>query len=421
MAAWLCRACAIAINIVGIPMVLSALGPSRFSLLLVILSIGSWIGFANIGVGRVIANVVARSKTTARRFSIEIVSLSTLFAAVFNVCLFIVATTLFFTTMSLVTLDETIAANYQEFVISIVSLFGAMSLWFFLSVFEGIDAGRHRLYRLYNFQLLSYLISFVVLLVVFPTWPSIWLAAALLNFGFLIGSILHATDVFRRNRQLFSSSVSWRPRVIRHLMFGTLDFTIISLGIGITYQLVPGLLGFVYGPESVIELGIFMRLFQSYGALLLAFTYSLSNIVASHLKARETDEAIRTVRLSLLLLLFGSTVGACLFFFAGNWLLSLWLHTTVSLDFLFRAGAAFLIISVALHFFISAVLVATGDTRSPAYVQLGEAVAFLPLAYIAYRIEGQSGIFLAMDVSILAGIVIMLKNLRRHAAFRTLF
>lgn len=412
---------AIALNIVGLPLALEKLGPSRFGLLLVILSIGSWIGFANFGIGRVIANIVARRRKRGSRFAVETISLTTMLAAVLNLLLFAVATGLFFLFMSFAPLTEVIAANYHEFVVSIVGLFFALSLWFFLSVFEGIDAGHHQLYRLYLFHLVSYAVSLATLLVVFPTHPSISLAAYLLNLGFLLGSILHAIDVVRRHSGLFTFNVEWRPQIVRLVMLSSLDFTIISLGLGIIFQLATGFFGFIAGPQAVLELGIFMRLMQSYGALVIAFTYPLSNIVASRLKMRERMSVIHTVRLSGAVLLAAASFGACGFMLFGPFALSFWLKSAVHLDNLFLVSASLLIILSPSHFFFAALMTGTADTRRASYIHIGEAVVFVPLAYVLFQTQQQGGVLLAMDIVLAAGMLVMIERLRRHPVLGELF
>jgi O-antigen/teichoic acid export membrane protein len=421
LTSWCARFVAIALNIVGIPLALGRLGPSRFSLLLVILSIGSWIGFANIGMGRVISNIVARRRRSTSRFTIETVSLATVLAAVLNLLLFVIATGLFFLLMSIVPLTDVIAANYREFVVSIVSLFFALSLWFFLSVFEGIDAGHHRLHRLYVFQLGSYLLSLVILLLVFPAHPSIWFAACLLNVGFLLGSICHAADVVRRNRTLFSLKFKWPTRLVRLVLLSSLDFTIISLGIGVVYQLATGLFGIIAGPHAVVELGILMRLMQSYGALLVAFTYPVSNIVASKLKRQELTSVVHTVRLSGLMLLGGASIGAGGFLLLGNPILSFWLRSPIDLDRPFLIGGALLIFFSSLHFFLAALLIGTAATKTASRIHIAEAVVFVPIAYLLFRGAGQSGVLVAMDIVVGAGALMMVGCLRAHPVLGELF
>jgi O-antigen/teichoic acid export membrane protein len=421
LSAWIARILAIALNIVGLPLALEKLGPSRFGLLLVVLSIGSWIGFANIGMGRVISNLIARRRKRSSRFVVETISAATALAAVFNVALFVVGTGLFLFFMSLVPLSDIIAENYHEFVVSIVSLFLALSFWFFLSVFEGIDAGHHQLHRLYLFHVGSYALCLVILLVYFPAHPSISLGAYLLNLGFLLGSVLHAVDVVRRNHHLFAVNFDWRRRIIRLVLLSSLDFTIISLGLGILYQLATGFFGFIAGPQTVVELGIFMRLLQSYGALVIAFTYPLSNIIASKLKARDNAAAIHTARLSGIMLLAGASLGGCGFLLFGPSALSFWLRSTIHLDHLFLISASLLIVLSTSHFFLAALLIGTADVRETARVHIGEAAAFVPLAYVLFRSLQQGGVLLALNIVLGAGILIMIRRLRRHYILGKLF
>ncbi len=421
MSAGLARILAIALNVIGLPMALANLGQSRFALLLIVLSIGSWIGFANVGMGRVVANIIARDRKGASKFMVRSISTATVLAAGFNLALFCITSAIFLLVVSHIPLNPVIENNYGEFVASVISLFLAMSLWFFLSVFEGIDAGNHKLHRLYLFQLASYTVSLVLMFTVFRTHPSITLAAYLLNLSFLLGSILHAIDVIRRHRNLFAADFEWDSRVLRLLLLSSVDFTIISLGIGILFQLATGLFGFIAGPQAVFDLGIFMRLMQSYGALVIAFTYPLSNIIASHLASRHDAAALHTARLSGALLLGAAGIAAAGFLAFANEILSFWLRTPIRLDSLFLSCAALLIILSALHFYVASLLIGTSDTKAVARIHLGEAVAFTPFAFALFFTLGEAGVLLALDLTLAAGLFLMAQRVLAHRALGAFF
>ncbi|WP_458760138.1 hypothetical protein ACSVBT_04880 [Afipia sp. TerB] len=421
LSAGLSRILAILLNVLGLPMALASLGQSRFALLLTVLSIGSWIGFANVGMGRVIANIIARDRKGASRFMIRSISTATVLAAGLNLALFCVSSAIFLLVVSHVPLNDLIANNYNSFIVSVISLFLALAMWFFLSVFEGIDAGHHQLHRLYLFQLASYAISLVLLFTVFPTHPSIWLAAYLLNLSFLLGSVFHAIDVVRRHRNLFAFEFDWDSRILRHLLLSSVDFTIISLGIGILFQLATGLFGFIVGPQEVFDLGIFMRLMQSYGALVIAFTYPLSNIIATHLAARHNAAAVHTARLSGALLLGAASIAAIVFFAFANEILSFWLRTAIHLDGLFLVCAAMLIVLSALHFYAASLLIGTSDTKAVARIHLGEAVAFAPFAFVLFFTLGEGGVLLALDLTLATGLYLMMRRVLAHRALGAFF
>ncbi len=414
LVAWLARVLAIVLNLVGLPLALKQLGQSNFGLFLVVLSIGSWVGFANIGMGRVIASIITRYSTRVPPFVARFVSMATVLAAVINLCLFCVSSALFLVVMSTVQLNDVIAEHRSEFTVSVLSLFFALSLWFFLSIFEGIDAAHHKLYRLYAFQVGSYILSLVLLFTVFPHYPSIAFAAYLLNLSFLFGSIVHGFDVVRRNRGLFVRRFAWRRNTVRLLLWSSLDFTIISLGLLILYQLSTGLFGFLAGPNSVIQLGIFMRLLQSYGALLVAFTFPLTNMIASRLSHRDNAGALHAARLSGVLVLSGAAVASLGFYALGNVLVALWLHSGIQFGLDFRTNAGYLIFVSTLHFYVAALLMGSGSTKLVARIHLWEAIAFLPVAYACFSVLQQTGVLVALNVLITCGSVLMIRRLLAH-------
>jgi Na+-driven multidrug efflux pump len=193
------------------------------------------------------------------------------------------------------------------------------------------------------------------------------------------------------------------------------------LGIGVVYQLSTGFFGVIAGPETVVELGIFMRLMQSYGALVISFTYPLSNIVASKLKRREFASVIHTVRLSGILLLAGASTGAVGFLLLGNPILSFWLRSAIDLDRVFLLGASVLIVLSAVHFFLAALLVGTADIKMAARIHIVEATVFIPIAYVLFQLFQQGGALLAMDIVLGCGNLMMIRRLRIHPVLGELF
>jgi O-antigen/teichoic acid export membrane protein len=209
--------------------------------------------------------------------------------------------------------------------------------------------------------------------------------------------------------------------VLRLLLLSSVDFTIISLGIGILFQLATGLFGFIAGPQAVFDLGIFMRLMQSYGALIIAFTYPLSNIIASHLASRHDAAALHTARLSGALLLGAAGVAAIGFLAFANEILSFWLRTPIRLDSLFLSCAALLIILSALHFYAASLLIGTSDTKAVARIHLGEAIAFTPFAFALFFELGEGGVLLALDLTLAAGLFLMMQRVLAHRALGAFF
>jgi O-antigen/teichoic acid export membrane protein len=164
----------------------------------------------------------------------------------------------------------------------------------------------------------------------------------------------------------------------------------------------------------VIELGIFMRLLQSYGALLVAFTFPLTNVIASRLANRDTAGALHAARLSGLLLLGAAAIASFGFYIFANPLLALWLHSGIQFESGFRAGAALLIFVSSLHFYLAALLMGSGATKMVARVHLGEAAVFLPIAYLCFGALHQAGILVALDVIIACGSLLMMRRLLAH-------
>src|ERR1700754_96564 len=97
---WLVRVLAIAVNVVGIPLILQSLGPTRFGVVLIALGIGSLVGIGNVGIGRIVGIAVARFYLKSPAFVARFVSYATLVAVTFHTGFFLVCTGILLASMT---------------------------------------------------------------------------------------------------------------------------------------------------------------------------------------------------------------------------------------------------------------------------------------------------------------------------------
>jgi O-antigen/teichoic acid export membrane protein len=398
---WIGRVLAIVINLVGIPIAYGALGEVRFGLLLIVLSIGSWIGIANVGFGRAVTVVVARYIQKSRHFVAYTVTTAAAVSAVINAGLVVLCSVIVVLLVHFRYVNEDIAAHLPEFIGSTIILFVVFAVWFSLAIFEGIDAGQEQLYRLYAFHTLSYVITFALLLTVFRVAPSLPLATYLLGASFLLGSVLHACDVVRRYPDLFVRLGRRRRRLERTLVGSAIDFTIISFALAMLYQLVVGIFGLYIGPEQIIDLGIFMRIMLSLLALIFALTYPMSSAITASLARSDRAAAIHSARWSGVIVISFFAACSAAFYWFGEPLISLWLRRAVHYDLPFRAAATGLIFLSAVHAYLAAILIGVGEIRAVSRLHALEGLVVLPTCYLFYTLLGQGGILLGIDLVLL--------------------
>ncbi|MDR3468656.1 MAG: hypothetical protein P4M07_22220 [Xanthobacteraceae bacterium] len=402
LAGWLARLLGIAVNIVGTPVVLHALGSTRFGIMLISLSIGSWIGLGNAGFGRVVAIITARYDHKSPAFVASVVSHVTRLSAKVYATLFVVCSTLFVLLAPYIDLGP--GASYAaEFSTSTIAVFLTMTLWFFLAVFEGVDAGRHELFRLYWFHILSYTVTLILLFTAFRASPSLLLATLLLSSGFLPGNALQAVSVYRRHRTLFTSRRRPMPKLSQAVVIHSLDFTVISIALSVIFQFTTAIVGVIVGPDKIFNLGVFMRVIAAVGGVILTVAVPMSNLIAGKLARRDRAGAIKVAVVTSSLLTASVAVAAIVFDAFGERMMELWLHTPVVYGPAFRIAASLMIFLIAVYAFSSGVAIGFGRRQQVARVHAVMAAGVLPLSYVGFQMFGQAGILIAIDLIMTLG------------------
>ena len=404
-AGWLVRIMAILVNLIGVPLALQTLGPTRFGTILIAMSIGSWAGLGNVGFGRVIGLIMARFFHKSQTFVARVVSCVAIVSLVFQTGFFFVCIAVLTALSGYINLGSDAAAYKHEFMVSTISILLTFNLWFFLSIFEGIDAGQHQLFRLYWYQIAAYLGTLVLLFTVFRKMPSIIFATLLLGAGFLAGNIMHAVDAWIRHHDLFLAKAAWRRKLVQALLMSSVDFTIISMAIGIIFQFTTGIFGLIVGPDAIINLGVFMRIMASVGGVILTVTIPMSNLIAGRLAKQDVTGAINAALWTGAGLLSLCAFIAASFEFFGEWLVSIWLRSNIEFDrgFLFMASSQ--IFLAACSGYATGVAVGFGNLRWVSKIHAVQAVAVLPFGYLCYHLFGQAGILMAMNIVLLVGAV----------------
>lgn len=410
LAGWLARIMAITTNLIGIPLVLQQLGQTQFGIVLIAISVGSWVGMGNLGISRVVANVVARYFHRSRAFIRQVVfyAIATSLAAQTSIFCICASILLFFADR--IDLGSVGTSYRGQFIVSTIATFFTFSLWFFLSVFEGIDAGLHRRFRVAIYHIIGYAFTLVMLFTVFKSAPSILLATLLLSSGFLIGNILHTIDILMRHRELFHISTTHKRKLIQLMILSTVDFTIISLTGYIIYQSSTGLLGLLVGPEAIVNFGVFMKIMLSIAAAILSVTHPMSDMIAGRLARNDPDGAFNVATVTGSGLLLGGTVVAIAFALYGDRLISVWLHTPTTYDPLFRTGSSLLIFMTVASQYIFGVAIGYGRVKAVAHIHAVEALVCMPFGWFAYHIAGQAGILLAIDTVLIFGAAVALRT-----------
>jgi O-antigen/teichoic acid export membrane protein len=403
-AGWLARVLAIVVNFGGMPVLLQTLGPTRFGVMLMAISVGSWAGFGNLGFGATAGLIVARFFHRSKTFVPRAVSCVTLMAIVCQSVFFLISSAALLLMSGRVNLGPDDLLYRHEFVISALIMILASNLQLFLSIFDNVDAGLHQLYRLYWCQIVAYVLLLLLLLTAFPAMPSIAFATTLLGAGPLAGNLMHAVDVWKRHRDFFTAGVTGlRRRLVKALILSSADFTIISLATSVIFLFTTGLVGLIVGPDEIINLGVFMRIQTSIFGVILTVTVPMANLIIARVAKQDVRGAVDAAVWTGAGLLSVLGMAALGFDLLGERLISIWLRTPTQFDPGFRIMASCLIFTTAFSLYAAGVGIGFGNLRRVARIHAIEACAILPLAYVCYLFSGQAGVLGAMNAVLVAG------------------
>lgn len=405
--AWIGRVLAIVISLAGMAIAYRSLGEEEFGLLLIALSIGSWVGMVNLTFGRVLTTIVAKRQRSSPRFVRAAVAASVRLSAITNLLLVGFWSACLVLGLATLPLTAAIMRHQADFTAAIITVFAGMSLWSFLSVFEAIEAGHETVFRVSMWQNLSYLASLGLLFTVFAWQPSIALAAYILCLSFLAGSVLHAAGACLRYRPLLTGRSPVRRRLAPALIRNTLAFTRIYFCTSLLYQVSVGVLGLLLPPQEVIETGLVMRIAQALLSITFGLLYPMASSITARLAASDRAGAVQTARWSFgVIAAMGLVAGTGMLFF-GRDIFLLWLGRAAAYDDPFRVAAALLFLLLPVHAYLLWLMVGLERVRDAARAHLWQAAAFVVLAPLLYRLAGQTGVITAIDACLVLGLVAM--------------
>jgi O-antigen/teichoic acid export membrane protein len=315
------------VQIIAIPIAFEALGATRFGIYLMIVSALSWMSLGNLGFPQWLTRGIASAAATGdrereRRFFttsfLVLLALNLALGAVVLVVLNGVPVTAIFGAQYAGAAAEIVPAASALAVILVLQVLG--------STFDASRAGYQAQYITILWYIAGSALSVVAIIVAargWPTIPAIVLAvsaplalAGLMNGGFLLG----------RDRPYLRPRFAHFDRAVARSLFTSGPaFLLIQLSGIVKIHFLLVLVGWLRGPEEVVQFGVLLRLLVMGAGMVMMVTQPLWPAIVDAV-TRGDSEWLRQsyLRAAALVVAYSLAVGAAVALF-GNMLIELWL------------------------------------------------------------------------------------------------
>jgi O-antigen/teichoic acid export membrane protein len=371
------------LNLFGLPIAFVQLGTERFGTFLMLSGFMSVAALANFGLSRIVALHVAKRIYLSHEFAAQIFRTTIVFAAIIATVTF---TILLIASLSLpwrMLIPGMQLDFYSDFTTAAIILALFMSIWIFITPFEGLATGLHQLAILNSFRISGYIFNIVGMLVVLPRYSSITMCVLLFSSGFILGDIFNAAYLALTRPILIFGRVRLRRTLLRSIIGDAFSGVLNSAGFAAVFQFSTGLLGVLAGPSQTVLYGLVMRVLLVglsilqgyYGAVWPALARSLS-------KGGDLNQSINLTKQSFLVAFVAGSSGMIAFVSFVDTGFSLWLKSPIQFDIIARVSAGVLCFVVTIELALKSVLYAYGTLRFPALITMYQALIYISLSFI---------------------------------------
>lgn len=328
---FMARGLSVLISLISVPLTLNYLGAERYGLWLTISSIVGLLGFADLGIGNGLLNVISdafgkKDTTRARQYTASAFAILSLVALAITI-LFLIAYP-FIPWANLLNVQSEVAA--KEVGPSILIFVLCFLIGIPISIVGKVQAGYQEGYIVHLWTVIGKLMTLVTLLLAIAVKGSLPLLVLALVGTPLISSVLNTIHFFKfRQPELWPTfrevNIVYGKQLLRT---GALFFILQSVGI-IAYSSDTIVLARLLGPDAVAQFGVTSQLF---GLTAILLNIALTPLWPAYAEAIAMGDVqwVRRVFKRALALSMGIAIplSALLFYFAYD-LLELWIGTKI--------------------------------------------------------------------------------------------
>lgn len=376
----LAKLVSIGVQIIAIPIAVSALGAERYGVFISLTSVLGWISLVDLGVGLgLILGLSRASGPTAEMQRSALVNMGFLMM----LALALLVATLWFAVASIWTVDQIFGASYHAYSIEL----SAAATWMVilvvlqlvLSPVESIRAGYQEQHVSNLLQVVGGFGSGIALIVVTNWGASIGGMVTALYAPNVVCKLLNSALLIRSRPHLLPATRAPELRLMRTLLAAGGAFTLVQLGSLLEQYGMLYLVGRMAGPTEVAEFGVMVKLVSLLAGGALMVTQSLWPAYADAIARREWEWVRKAYQMTFYGCLAAGCASVCVGI-VGPDIVSAWTGGKIvpsqALSFS-MAGVLAVGIWTHVHYMT---LVGMGDLVGPSFVMCLRAVVALALA-----------------------------------------
>lgn len=378
----LAKLASIGVQIVAIPIAVSALGTEAYGVFISLTSVLGWISLVDLGVGPGLVLGLSRANGASAELQR---------AALVNVALFmtlafaLIVAALSYAASSVWTVEQLFGSSYESYAFELSTaakwMMVLVLLQLVLSPVESIRAGYQEQHVSNLLQIIGGVGSGLALIIVAHRAPSIGGMVIALYGPTVFCKLLNLALLFRTRPHLLPFLRQPDLGRMRHLLATGGTFTLVQLGSLLEQYGVLFLVGRMVGPREVAEFGVMVKLVSLLAGGALMITQSLWPAYADAMARREWEWISKVYRITL----YGCLVAAGAACLGGGFLgvdiVSAWTRgEIVPTRALCLTMAGVLAVGIWTHVHYMT-LVGMGELRGPSLVMCLRGIVALVLAY----------------------------------------
>lgn len=392
------KATTIGLQLLAIPVGVSALGLDRFGVFATLTALLAWVTICQVGIGPALTLDIAGGAAHAAR-SAERKYFSTAF---FSMC--IIASAILITFLILphvISITDLLGRDYENFLPEVrtgmIALAILLALQMALSVTEAARTGYQEVHITNVCNMIGNGASCILVLVVASVWPTVAGMILAVYSGPLIASMLNAAWLVGWSRPYLWPDVRRFCKTYAGKLFRTgIPFSLIQISVFLSRELSLVILGRIDGPASVAEMSIMFRLILFAQGIIIMISQPWWPAIMEA-AARNDFGWIRTSYRNILYLSLFYAAGIWIVFATGTgFLVSVWIGSDiVTTPYLpFFIGMYFALVAWNnLHYTFTTGL---GMIRQCAFIMLIEGILICTLCWILVPLFHTLGVAMAL-------------------------
>lgn len=395
-----------ATSLIIVPLTLSYVSNAEYGIWLTISSVFGWISLFDIGLGGGLRNRLTEALAENDR-ELAKTYVSTTYAALTLIMLG--ATLLFLLVNPFLNWSDVLNTSQElsaELKIISYVVFILFAVQFVLKLINTVLTADQQIGKASVFNFLGSFISLAAIYILIQTTTgSLTNLVLVLSISPIIVSVITSLFYFNKHYRDISPSIKFiKFSYIKNVANLGLQFFIIQIAATIVYSASNFLIAQFFGPEQVTPYNISYRLFNTLSVVFFIIIAPFTAAFTDAYYKKDFDWIRRIVKKLIRVWIYTSLCGIILLLISP-FIFKIWISDKVQIPFLLSICIVIYFILLTWNAIFTAFLNGAGKIRLQLIASIGEAIIFIPLAYLfAVKLDfGISGIVIASSIPLFIG------------------